>query len=45
MLTKINECGAIGKVRIFVESYAIKYLKTFRIIYSEMLILLLILCR
>ena len=32
MLTEINESGAIAKIRVWVESNAIKHLKVFRII-------------
>ena len=43
MLTEINKRGAIAKIRIWVESDAVKHLKAFRIISSKMKISLLIL--
>ena len=42
MLTEINESGAIPKIRISVESDTAKRLKAFRIISSEMPILLIL---
>ena len=42
MLTEINESGTIGKIRIWVESNAVKHLKAFRIISSEMQISLIL---
>ena len=42
MLTEINESGAIAKIRVWVESNAIKHLKVFRIISCEMQILLIL---
>ena len=44
MLTEINKNGAIGKVRIWVESDTVKHLKAFRITSNEVQISLLILC-
>ena len=41
--TKINESGAIAKIRISVEDDTVKRLKAFRTIYSQMPISLLIL--
>ena len=43
LLTKINESGAITKMRIWVESDSVKHLKTFRIIFNEINTSLLIL--
>ena len=41
--TEVNESGAIAKIRISVENDAVKHLKLFRLISSEMPISLLIL--
>ena len=38
MLNKINESGAIAKIKVSVESDTVKNLKTFRKISREMLI-------
>ena len=43
MLTKVKDSGAIAKIRIWVESDTVKYLKAFRISFSEIQILLFIL--
>ena len=36
MPTKINETGAIAKVRILLNSDTVRYLKTFKVISNEM---------
>ena len=43
ILTEINECGAIAKIRISLKSDTVKHLNAFRIISSKMPISILIL--